>query len=170
MGSFHERVAAIQDSSVGQRSGRAHIHFDRQSDLDVKPMGLLCGSIALEYASTFHRVAIQGVDGTTLFHSIVHEHSPTRSRLPLGITTAIHGVHPSFHVIEGLKDVFVSCLKCNIISSYLSLFRYSSPSQSRSLTAACSGVISLWGSAISSYLPQLVNIRLEPKICIYLPD
>ena len=73
MGSFHERVAAIQDSSVGQRSGRAHIHFDRQFGLDVQPMGLLCCSIAMEYASTFHSVASQGIDGTILVHSIMHD-------------------------------------------------------------------------------------------------
>ena len=170
MGSFHERVAAIQDSSVGQRSGRAHIYFNREFGLDAQPMGLLCCSIAMEYAFTFHRVASQGIDGTRLFHSIVHEHCPIRSRFPLGILTATHGVHPSVYGIEGLKDVFISYLKCDISSSYLSRFRYSSPSQSRSLTAACSGVMSLWGSAISSYLPQLINIRLEPKVCIYLPN
>jgi hypothetical protein len=33
-----------------------------------------------------------------------------------------------------------------------SFFRYSSPLQLRSLAAACSGVMSRWGSAIISYL------------------
>lgn len=101
MGSFHERVAAIQDSSVGQRSGRAHIHFDREFGLDAQPMGLLCGSIAMEYACSFHGVASHAIDGTRLLYSIVHEHRPTKSRLPLGNLIATHAVHSSIYGIEG---------------------------------------------------------------------
>lgn len=101
MESFRERVAAIQDSSVGQRSGRAHIYFDRKFGLDDQPMGLLCCSIVMEITSTFDRVASQGPNGTTLFHFIVHEHRPTGWRLPLGIFIATHGAHPVIEGIEG---------------------------------------------------------------------
>ena len=104
MESFRERVAAIQDSSVGQRSSRAYIYFDRKFGLDDQPMGLLCCSIVMEITSTFDRVASQGPNGTTLFHFIVHEHRPTGWRLHLGIFIATRGAHPAIEGFEGVEE------------------------------------------------------------------
>lgn len=48
IGSFHERVACVQDGGVGQGSGRAHIHFHRKFGLDVQPVGLLCPGLMIQ--------------------------------------------------------------------------------------------------------------------------
>lgn len=73
MGSFHERVAAVQDGVVGQGSGRANIYIDRNFGLDVQPVGLLCCSVAMGLALTADRVVTQSTDGTALFQFIVQE-------------------------------------------------------------------------------------------------
>ena len=71
MGSFHERVACIQDRGVGQGSGRANLHLDWQFGLDVQPVGLLCGSVDRGSTWAFVRLVSQSTFGAARSQIIV---------------------------------------------------------------------------------------------------